>query len=155
MKLRHILKALASSPLPPTMQGPIGSKADQEWASGSPSIIQTLLGWGSDNKVYSLPPADQRRLRPILLRDERALKNEAIARERARRRGDTPLPVNFAQDAPQIDGNQGASIEAAFPDVPDGIRRMMLQRDPSGFVGYGASASSFTKSPGPGDVKRG
>lgn len=117
MKLRHILKELIS-PLPPAVQHAPGLQRDQDFNPPEAGVLERLFGIGSDGRVYTVSAADQRRLRPILLRDERALRNEAIARERAKRRGDTPLPVNFAQDAPKIDGNQGASTEAAFPGVP-------------------------------------
>lgn len=104
MKFRNLIRSI-TSPLPPAAQGPVGSRADQAWAAQpEPSILETLFGWGSDGKRYELPPADARRLRPILLPDLRAERNRKIAEQRraAYARGERdPAPVSFAVDAPQ------------------------------------------------------
>jgi hypothetical protein len=117
MKLRHIIRTLTSPPLPPVAQTSRGLERDADFRPPEPGFLETLFAWGSDGRRYEMDAADAKRLRPVFLKSERTIRNEKIALERARRRGDAPLPVNFAQDAPPIDGNRGASVETAFPEA--------------------------------------
>jgi hypothetical protein len=82
---------------PPAIQRPAGLKIDSDFAPPEPGFWQTLFGIGSDGRVYTMDAADHKRLRPVVLRDPRAIKNEAIAaaarQRRASRSGDLPITI--------------------------------------------------------------
>lgn len=130
MKLRHILRALTAPPLPPVVQYARGLERDADFNPPELSFWErvTLVAWGSDGRRYELPPEDARRLRPILLRDPRAVRNEKLAADRASRRarGEPDRgPVSFANDAPQqAPGTAPAaySLDAGFPDMPAEVK---------------------------------
>jgi hypothetical protein len=81
--------------LPPAVQGPGGLQRDQDFVPPERSFWRTLFGIGSDGRIYELDAGDAKRLRPQILRDPRALRNEeavAAARRRRAARGDH-LPI--------------------------------------------------------------
>jgi hypothetical protein len=86
--------------LPPAVQDPAGLKIDSDFAPPEHGFLQTLLGRGSDGKIYELDAADHRKLRPIILRSERAVRNEQIAAEARQRRarGGDHLPITIIGD---------------------------------------------------------
>jgi hypothetical protein len=81
----------------PAAQGPVGLKVDADFAPEQPGLLKTLFGWGSDARLYTLSSEDAKRLRPIILRDPRAIRNEEIVaaarRRRAARDGDLPIKI--------------------------------------------------------------
>src|ERR1700730_13856774 len=83
--------------LPPAVQDPAGLKIDADFAPPEPGFWQTLFGVGSDGRVYTMDAADHKRLRPIILRDPRAVRNEEIAAEARRRRAarEGHLPISI------------------------------------------------------------
>jgi hypothetical protein len=97
-------------PLPSIAQDPAGLKIDSDFAPPVPGLLKTLFGWGSDGRLYEMSPADHKRLRPIILRDPRGLRNEEIAaRRRAARRGGTDAPITIISD--------GREYEPALPQA--------------------------------------
>jgi hypothetical protein len=98
-------------PLPPVAQGPAGLKVDSDFAPPEPGLLGTLFAWGSDGRVYTMDAADHKRLRPIILRSERAVKNEqAVAAARQRRaRGENAAPITIISD--------GREYEPALPQA--------------------------------------
>jgi hypothetical protein len=90
------LKDWLSDPL--AVQAPIGLKVDADFNPPQPGFWGTLLGVGSDGKVYTMDAAAHKRLRPIILRDPRAVRNEEIAaaaRQRRADRGGDHLPITI------------------------------------------------------------
>jgi hypothetical protein len=83
-------------PLSPTVQPATGLQCDQDFAPPEPGFWQASVGRGSDGRLYEMSPADHKRLRPIILRSERAIRNEEIAaKARAARRGGDHLPISI------------------------------------------------------------
>jgi hypothetical protein len=85
-------------PLPPVAQGPAGLKVDSDFAPPEPGLLKTLFGWGSDGRLYEMSSADHKRLRPIILRDPRALRNEEIAARARAARGGNAAPITIISD---------------------------------------------------------
>jgi hypothetical protein len=81
--------------LPPSVQAPTGQQRDQDFTPPERSFWRILFGMGSDRKIYTIDAADAKRLRPVILRDPRAVRNEEIAAEAQRRRAarEDPLPI--------------------------------------------------------------
>jgi hypothetical protein len=96
--LKRLWTKMGEWALPPAVQGPAGLKVDADFAPPEPGFWQTLLALGSDGRIYELPPEDRKRLlRPIILRDPRAVRNEEIvaaARQR-RARGENAVPISI------------------------------------------------------------
>jgi hypothetical protein len=111
--MRFITRMLKDwlDPLPSAVQAPAGLQRDQDFAPEQPSFWGTLFGIGSDGRVYTMDAADHKRLRPIILRDPRAIKNEltaAAARQRRARGGDY-LPITII--------GHGREYEPALPQA--------------------------------------
>ena len=47
--------------LPPAAQDPAGLQRDQDFAPSEPGFWQTLLGRGSDGRLYEMSPSDRKR----------------------------------------------------------------------------------------------
>ena len=95
--------------LPPAAQDPAGLQRDQDFAPSEPGFWQTLLGRGSDGRLYEMSPSDRKRLqRPIILRDPRAVRNEEIAAAARQRR---------ARDGDLIIIGDGREFEPSLPQA--------------------------------------
>jgi hypothetical protein len=90
----------------PAIQSPHGLAVDADFNPPEPGFWGTLLGRGSDGRIYELDSVDARRLRPVVLRDERAIRNERLKAERLARR---PRPAVI------ILGGDDAEPEPALP----------------------------------------
>jgi hypothetical protein len=90
--ITRIFKDWLDDPLSPSVQGPTGLQRDQGFEPEPDGFWATLLGRGSDGRLYEVSPSDRKRLqRPVILRDPRAVRNEEIAaaaRQRRARDGD-------------------------------------------------------------------
>jgi hypothetical protein len=84
---------------PPASQGSAGLKVDSDFAPPESGFWGTLLGRGSDGRIYELDAVDARRLRPTILRDERALRNERLKAERLARRPRPAVIILGGDDA--------------------------------------------------------
>jgi hypothetical protein len=122
--------------LPPAVQGPVGLKVDSDFAP-EPEFWRTLFGLGSDGKIYTLDASDAKRLRPVILRDPRAVRNEQIVAEARRRRAAreehlpiTVIPHGMTEFEPAL---PEAEILAPAPrPVPDWIEADVIVMPPRG-----------------------
>jgi hypothetical protein len=106
--ITRMFKDWLSDPLP-SAQGPAGLKVDSDFAPPAPGLLKTLFGWGSDGRLYTLSSEDAKRLRPIILRDPRAVRNEEIAARARAARGGPNAPITIIGD--------GREFEPALPEA--------------------------------------
>jgi hypothetical protein len=85
--------------LPSAVQGAAGLKVDADFNPPQAGFWGTLLGRGSDGRIYELDVGDARRLRPVILRDPRALRNERLKAERLARRPRPAVIILGGDDA--------------------------------------------------------
>jgi hypothetical protein len=75
--------------------GPIGLLRDADFAPREPSIWGRLFARGSDGRTYWIDEQDARRLRPIVIRDPRAVANERAKVDRLERLRRAGAPLVF------------------------------------------------------------
>jgi hypothetical protein len=123
-----IFRDWLNEPLPPAAQGPAGLKVDSDFNPPA-GFWGTLLGRGSDGRIYTMNASDAKRLRPIILRSERAVKNEEIAARARAARNRTDVPISIIRDRPEeFEPLLEAEILPAAPrPVPDWIETDVIE----------------------------
>jgi hypothetical protein len=109
--------------LPPAVQDSTGLKIDADFAPEPPGFWVTLLGIGSDGRIYTMDGADHKRLRPIILRDPRAVRNEEIAARARAARGGTDAPITIIGDGREYEPtlSQAEILPTAPRPTPDWV----------------------------------
>jgi hypothetical protein len=88
--ISKIIGKMGDWALPPVEQPSVGQARDQDFAPPEPSFTEQIVSHWRGHRVYLEKPP-----RPIILRDPRAVKNERIARERRRQRGEDAGPIHW------------------------------------------------------------